>query len=78
MAESKNKWGLEGWDTFARESYPLSGSFESREAAMKAALEKLKIIEQQQPAETSGGQSGIQDRIYIVDPEGQAERVILG
>jgi hypothetical protein len=85
-------WKLEGYDTFDGESYPLgdvklaSGatidgmqpSYPSYEAARADALKRLAHLERTQPTASSGGQGfgGIQDRVYIIHPDGRRERVI--
>ena len=63
-------WKLEGYDTFSDESYGLSGEYKSLEEAEKAAVGRLEEIEETQPSGSSGGQDGIQDRIYIMKPDG--------
>lgn len=88
---SDDTWKLEGYDTFAGESYPLGDiklkgggtidgmqpSYPSYEAARVDALKRLADLERTQPAASSGGQApgGIQDRVYIVHPDGRKERV---
>ncbi len=74
----KEAWQLQGWDTFAGEAYPIPGSYRSREAAICAARRELKRIEKQQPSATSGGQSGIQDQVHVVEPVGTSFRVFPG
>ena len=63
---------LEGYDTFAGESYYLAGPFFSEAAATRAAKKRLKKLEIEKPSRNSGGQqpAGIQDRVYIVKPDG--------
>lgn len=61
-----NKWKLEGYDTFDRESYPLVGEFETEADAITAAKSRLADLEQTQPSSSSGGQDGIQDRVYVI------------
>ncbi|MAS92857.1 MAG: hypothetical protein CMO55_06630 [Verrucomicrobiales bacterium] len=75
---SDSQWRLEGWDTFSREPYPIRGSWSSEAEAMEAALRELETIEKMQPTETSGGQSGIQDHVYVVAPTGEKVRVWPG
>jgi hypothetical protein len=70
------KWILEGWDTFARESYPISGEFTSEADAVAAAHRQLEELERMQPSESSGGQAGIQDQVFVVGPAGQRYRVV--
>lgn len=55
MSDSPSRiWCLEGWDTFAREPYPLPGRFPSREAALLAAQDCVYLI----------GPSGERERIW--------------
>jgi hypothetical protein len=68
-------WRLEGWDTFAGHGYPLPGRYRTREAAEAAARRRLRQLEREQPSETSGGQDGIQDQVYIVSPTGEHTRI---
>ena len=72
------KYKLEGFDTFEGESYDLPGSFNTKAAAESAALDVLKELERTQPSSLSGGQSvfGIQDRVFIVNPNGTKHRVM--
>jgi hypothetical protein len=71
-------WHLEGFDTFAEESYPLEGEYPDQQAAEAAARKRLQELERDQPTETSGGQSehGIQDRVYVVRPDGTRYRFV--
>jgi hypothetical protein len=69
-------WTLEGYDTFSDERYPISGAFDSEESARAAADGILDELERQQPSSSSGGQEGIQDRVYIIRPDGTAYRYI--
>ena len=68
-------WTLEGWDTFAGHGYPLPGRYGTRERAVRAARRQLAELEKSQPTETSGGQDGIQDQVFVVAPDGRRERV---
>lgn len=70
-------WHLEGFDTFEGKSYPLPGSYPTEKKAIEAAKKQLAELEKTQPSATSGGQSsmGIQDRIYIVRPDGTKYRI---
>ena len=67
-------WKLIGYDTFAGEWYDLSGSYPSEASARRAAQRQLCKLEKLQPSAQSGGQSGIQDQIYIVRPDGSHYR----
>ena len=70
------KWKLEGYDTLESEYYPLEGEYDTREEAEIAAIKRLKYLEELQPSESSGGQTeeGIQDRVYLVSPNGERIR----
>jgi hypothetical protein len=71
-------WKLQGYDTFAGEWYPLPGRYFSEKAAQRAARRELKKLEKMQPSRYSGGQrpGGIQDRVYIVGPDGLVVRYL--
>ena len=80
----KPTWKLEGYDTFSSESYPLGAypgadnckpSYDSYEAALADAWLRLAELERTQPSSSSGGQAGIQDRVFIIHPGGRRERV---
>ncbi len=73
------RWSLLGYDTFAGETYFIPGSFRTRATAERAARRYLKKLEKTQPTEISGGQApgGIQDRVFVVDPDGARRRVTL-
>lgn len=75
LKQIHGEWGLEGWDTFAGHSYPLPGRFRTRQGAVRAARRVLANLEKTQPSENSGGQDGIQDRVYVVAPDGKRERI---
>ncbi len=68
------RWKLSGYDTFANEAYPLRGSYASQEAAERAARRRLGVLEMMQPSETSGGQGGVQDQVYVHHPDGSSYR----
>jgi hypothetical protein len=83
---------LEGYDTFAGETYSLGTplgpqgesydglkpSYETYGEALADARKRLASLERTQPAASSGGQGtfGIQDRVYIIHPGDQRERVL--
>jgi hypothetical protein len=83
MSESalrSSKWTLKGYDTFEGGDdawYSLPGEFDTEPQAVAAAQERLKELEESQPAASSGGQreGGIQDQVYIVSPEGRLRRI---
>ncbi len=70
-------WKLEGLDGFDAEAgfYPL-GEYDDRAAAEAAADARLVELEQSQPTKRSGGQSGIQDRVFVVSPDGVRTRYL--
>lgn len=85
------RWRLEGYDPFAGETYPLGSiklaggttidnlqdSYPDYESALAGARIRLADLERRQPSASSGGQGphGIQDRVFIVHPDGHRERV---
>jgi hypothetical protein len=82
------KWKLEGYDAFSGDPYPLGtilveggGTLDGLKPECRTygeawadALKALALLERTQPSASSGGQSGIQDRVYIVHPDGRRER----
>lgn len=73
-ALAAGKYRLEGKDGFDPEAEhcPLSEHAHYDEA-LEAARVRLAELNRSQP--TAGGQSGIQDRVYVVHPDGRRERV---
>ena len=77
-------WKLEGYDTFAEEYYPLEGEYSSEKEAQRAAAKRLQELERTQPSRRpgglggSGGQGsfGIQDRVFVIRPDGSRYRYI--
>lgn len=77
LRSEKKTWRLEGLDTFEGSWYPLDGEYESEADAEIAARERLQHLEKTQPTSLSGGQfGGIQDRVFIVDPDGKRRRFV--
>jgi hypothetical protein len=74
--KAHDKWRLQGYDTFAREYYALAGEYANEAEAIAAAHRRLAEVEREQPSATSGGQNGIQDRVYVVRPDGSMFRVL--
>jgi hypothetical protein len=74
----RGRWRLRGYDTYAAEDYPMPGSYYTERGARRAARRYLRHLERTQPSETSGGQKdgGIQDRIYVVRPDGSSYRYV--
>lgn len=83
-APSLEKYTLQGYDTFGAGSpgedpfYKLEGEYDTLQEAEKAADEFLQSVEESQPSESSGGQEteGVQDRVYIVNPDGSKYRYL--
>ncbi len=74
---SRKPFTLKGFDEFSQEPYPLRGEFRTETEAVRAALAELRGLERAQPSKQSGGQGkyGIQDRVYIVYPDGRERRI---
>ena len=72
------KWKLEGWDVFDTPHYPIAREYDTEEQAIEAAKLRLLELEKDQPTKESGGQSdsGVQDRVFIVRPDGSKYRYI--
>jgi hypothetical protein len=68
-------WKVEGKDGFDSDAdyYPVSDGHVSYDAALLAA--RARLIELDRTQSDAGGQSGIQDRVYIVYPDGKRLRV---
>lgn len=81
--EKKEVFRLEGYDTFEAGSthgdhpfYPIEGEYDTLAQVERAGRRKLAELEKDQPTESSGGQgvNGIQDRVFIVYPDGSKVR----
>lgn len=73
----EGEYRLVGYDTFEGEEYPLPGSYKELGEAQRAAQARLRELERTQPSSSSGGQSGIQDQVYILHPNGVKLRVLV-
>ncbi|HSX18155.1 MAG TPA: hypothetical protein VLE51_02255 [Candidatus Saccharimonadales bacterium] len=69
-----DKWHLEGYDTFSDESYTLAVNVDDEATARLLARAAMRSLEETQPSVSSGGQGGIQDKVYIIHPQGRTER----
>jgi len=71
------EWNLDTKDGFDMEAEPfrLSGPYGSEEEALRAADARFAELEALQPCAESGGQEGIQDRLYLVRPDGSSRRL---
>lgn len=67
-------WRIIGRDALDWDFYPLPGTYPNRKEAEQAARERLCYLEAHQPTATSGGQSGIQDRVFVMRPDGTSYR----
>lgn len=74
-AGAEGAYKVEGKDGFGPEAdyYPI-GEWPSCDAALEAARDSLAELDLCQP--DAGGQAGIQDRVYVVHPDGHRERVL--
>lgn len=74
---NETKWTLEGLDAFDGGRYFLS-RHHSEDEALRAAQIRLSFLEKTQPTASSGGQAehGIQDRVFVVLPDGTRRRVL--
>lgn len=72
----QGKWTLTGVDGFSDEPYEIPGAYDTEERARDVARLHLAAIELTQPTSETGGQGedGIQDRIYIISPNGNEYR----
>jgi hypothetical protein len=68
-------WKLKGYDTFSKDYYALEGEFATQTQAIVAAQSILAELELEQPSESSGGQDGIQDQVFVIRPDGSMLRV---
>lgn len=84
-------WKLEGYDTFDGAYYPMGTipkqgggtidgmkpRYDTEAEARADAAKALADLERTQPTSSSGGQDfgGIQDRVYLVHPDGRRERI---
>lgn len=64
---NRGKWHLIGLDTFDGEFYPIS-EHDTEVLCREAATKQLEEIELHQPSSSSGGSSGIQDKVFILAP----------
>lgn len=83
-----DRWRLEGYDTFSAEEYPLGNEeyplgkideyqpfYSSYDAALTDARKRLAELDRTQPNAGGQGPDGIQDRVYVVHPDGRKERI---
>jgi hypothetical protein len=72
------RWKLQGYDVFSDEYYHLPARHWTEALARKAARRYLRSLERMQPSASSGGQKklGMQDRVFIVRPDGTAYRYL--
>jgi len=69
---------LVGFDTFEGEYYDLDGEYSTETEAITAGRARLLELEKNQPSSSSGGQGfgGIQDRVFVLCPNGQRKRLL--
>lgn len=72
------QWKVLGQDAFDMEAGMYTvGEYFTQYEALNAAYRCLEKLEEEQPTSSSGGQRGIQDRVYFEAPDGKIERVML-
>jgi hypothetical protein len=76
---SQNSWfldAMDGFDTDA-EPYRFAGPYSTEEAALAEADTYFEYLENDCPPDASDGCTftGIQDRLYLVTPDGQRRRL---
>ena len=78
----QDSWRIAGYDPFEGADYDLPGDYDDEAAAREAGFGLLRVLERTQPAASSGGQSppgiSIQDRVYVVRPDGTSYRLLPG
>lgn len=63
------KYHLDSHDTFAGEDHPLARDIDDLATAELLRDTRMRELKESQPSSMSGGQSGIQNRVYIIRPE---------
>lgn len=71
------KWRIKRCDPLEKgKEFPESkDQYDDEKQAEEAAQKLLQKIEREQPTSESGGQNGVQDRVYIISPEGLKKQV---
>lgn len=67
-SKDPGKYHLDGFDTFEGESYPLARDIDDLPTAQMLYTAGMRHLEETQPSSSSGGQNGIQDKVYIIHP----------
>ena len=80
--EDEGNWAVDGYDTFEGGPdayYRVKEGLGSEADALIAAAAYMTELERTQPSASSGGQGhlGIQDRVFIVRPDGSRYRFYL-
>lgn len=76
--DKKGGWRVGTYDTFEEQFYGGGIKYSNEETAQAAARKELARIKKFQPDSMSGGQEfgGIQDRVFIVRPDGTKYRFL--
>jgi hypothetical protein len=79
---TEGNWAVEGYDTFeggADADYRVKDGLGSEAEALVVATNYMIDLERRQPTASSGGQDpyGIQDRVFIVRPDGSKYQFYL-
>ena len=76
---SLQTWKVYGFDAFegGPDAWYELGSYSTYEKALDHAKKKRDELEKTQPSASSGGSGfgGIQDRVYVIHPNGRREQV---
>lgn len=67
--KNERKWHLDGYDTFDGTTYTLAINIDSKRVATMLHQARLRELEKTQPTASSGGQRGIQDKVFIRPPK---------
>ena len=77
IPQEAGQWHIDSMDGFDMDAYPyrLSGPYGTEDEALRAADGHFADLEASQPSASSGGLWGIQDRLYLVRPDGTSMRL---
>jgi len=75
-APKPKKYSLIGLDAFSGEEYMLKDDYPTEADAIAGGKLRLQHNERTQPSSSSGGQAGIQDRVFVERPDGSRFRVM--
>lgn len=64
------EWKLKGRDKFTGKFYDIFDSYPNEQSAIEMARERRADFGLTQPSSGSQGRKGVQDKVYIVRPDG--------